>query len=331
VLVAEGYLFELERRGYLKAGPFVPEVVLKYPEAVRELHEEFIRAGSDVVVAFTYYGHRAKLRAVGKEGLLGELNRKALRLAREAARGSGAMLAGNLSNTWEYDPERPSETGRVCREMFREQVGWAKKAGCDFIVAETFSHLGEAMIALEEIKAAEMAAVVTYIPVGEKTCDGKDWNDALLALEKNGAEVVGYNCGRGPETMLPLLEQARQHLKKSALAALPVPYRTTPEKKSFFRLQSDNNGSAFPLALEPHLLTRFEMAEFTRRARDLGCSYIGACCGAAPHHIRAMAEALGRTPPASEFSADVDLHPVFGLEAEERHKHCWLGDGDPAD
>ena len=58
VLVAEGYVFELERRGYLKAGPFVPEVVLEYPAAVKELHHEFLRAGTDVVVACTYYGHR---------------------------------------------------------------------------------------------------------------------------------------------------------------------------------------------------------------------------------------------------------------------------------
>ena len=69
VLGAEGYVFELERRGYIKAGPFVPEVVLDYPDAVRELHREFLRAGADVMVALTYYAHREKLRDVGREGL----------------------------------------------------------------------------------------------------------------------------------------------------------------------------------------------------------------------------------------------------------------------
>ncbi|MFW6373192.1 MAG: homocysteine S-methyltransferase family protein, partial [Thermodesulfobacteriota bacterium] len=58
ILVAEGYIFELERRGYIKAGPFVPEVVLEYPDAVKQLHLEFLRAGSDVIVACTYYAHR---------------------------------------------------------------------------------------------------------------------------------------------------------------------------------------------------------------------------------------------------------------------------------
>ena len=62
VLCAEGYLFAMERRGYLQAGAFVPEVVLEHPEVVSQLHREFIRAGSDVVQAFTYYGHREKLK-----------------------------------------------------------------------------------------------------------------------------------------------------------------------------------------------------------------------------------------------------------------------------
>src|SRR2546429_9208253 len=85
VLVAEGYLFELERRGYLKSGPYVPEVVLDFPDAVRELHREFLRAGSDVMVAFTYYGHREKLRMIGREADLEPLNRNAVRLAKEIA------------------------------------------------------------------------------------------------------------------------------------------------------------------------------------------------------------------------------------------------------
>lgn len=74
VLSAEGYLFEFERRGYLKAGVFVPEVVLDFPSALRQVHCEFVRAGSEVIVAFTYYGHCDKLRMVGREKDLERLN-----------------------------------------------------------------------------------------------------------------------------------------------------------------------------------------------------------------------------------------------------------------
>jgi len=99
VICAEGYLFELERRGYLQAGGFVPEVVLEHPEKVVQLHQEFVHAGSDVVEAFTYYAHREKLRLIGKEGALEDINRQALVLAREVARDTGTLLAGNICNT----------------------------------------------------------------------------------------------------------------------------------------------------------------------------------------------------------------------------------------
>ena len=80
ILCAEGYLFAMERRGYLQAGPFVPEVVLEHPEVLAEVHRDFIRAGSDVVQAFTYYGHREKLRIIGKENLLEPLQKNALKI-----------------------------------------------------------------------------------------------------------------------------------------------------------------------------------------------------------------------------------------------------------
>ena len=85
IMCAEGYLFAMERRGYLSAGPFVPEVVMEHPEVVTQLHREFIRAGSDVVQAFTYYGHREKLRIIGKEHLLEPMQKGALKIAKDAA------------------------------------------------------------------------------------------------------------------------------------------------------------------------------------------------------------------------------------------------------
>jgi betaine-homocysteine S-methyltransferase len=67
VICAEGFLFELERRGLPHRGEFVPEVALEYPDALRALHLDYQRAGSDVVEAFTYNGHREKMRVIGKE------------------------------------------------------------------------------------------------------------------------------------------------------------------------------------------------------------------------------------------------------------------------
>src|SRR5213079_3672183 len=200
VLVAEGYLFELERRGYVKSGPYVPEAVLDFPDAVRELHRELLRAGAEVMVAFTYYGHREKLRMIGREQDLEPLNRNALRLAKDAAADSDALVAGNICNTWVYDPEAPESSGEIVREMYREQVGWAVEEGADFIISETHDYLGEALISLEVIQEFGLPAVVTFASsTGEETVDGVEIVEACRRLDTAGADVVGLNCTRGPE------------------------------------------------------------------------------------------------------------------------------------
>ena len=128
VLCAEGYLFEMEKRGYLQAGAFVPEVVLEHPDVVTQLHREFIRAGSDVVQAFTYYGHREKLRLIGKEDLLEPLQKNALKIAKDAANEFpelDLMIAGDVANTNIYDPSDSKSIVEV-EKMYEEQIAWAK-------------------------------------------------------------------------------------------------------------------------------------------------------------------------------------------------------------
>jgi len=319
VLAAEGYLFELERRGYLQAGPYVPEVVLDDPEVVKQLHREFLRAGSDVMLALTYYAHRDKLKTIGREGDLEALNRQAVRLAREVAAEGDALVAGNISNTWVYDHRDPEATGKLVRAMYTEQVSWAADEGVDFVVAETLDYLGEALIALDVIKEFGLPAVVNFGSVHGETKDGHSFADACKILQDRGADVVGLNCSRGPDTMLPVVEQIRKAVD-CHVAALPVPYRTTAHEPSFTALTDGERGRAFPIALDPFTSTRFEMADFAVRARELGVSYIGICCGAAPHHVRAMAEALGREVPASRYSPDMALHPALGAKVKERDR-----------
>src|SRR6185436_19202281 len=136
VIGAEGYVFELERRGYVKAGPYVPEVILDAPDALRELHRELLRAGADVMVALTYYAHREKLRDVGRDGDLEAMNRQAVRIANEIAAEGGALVAGNICNTWSYDPRDAVASGKVVRAQYEEQLGWAVDEGVDFVIAE---------------------------------------------------------------------------------------------------------------------------------------------------------------------------------------------------
>ena len=313
VICAEGYLFECERRGYLQAGAFVPEVVLDHPEVVEQLHRDFVHAGSDVVQAFTYYGHREKLRLIGKEELLEPLNRQALTIASRVARESGALVAGNLCNTNVYDVDEASR--RAVRSMFDEQAGWAADAGVDFIIAETLDFCGEALLALDTARASGLPTVVTFAVHRDGNLrDGLTPEEGCKRVQAAGADVVGLNCARGPRTMLPILERIRKALD-GHVAALPVPYRTTPEEPTFQSLTDPVlEMQAFPTRLDPFVCTRDEIGEFGAHAYELGVSYLGICCGAGPHHVRSLAEALGRRPPASRYSPDMSKHAFLGTD-----------------
>jgi len=325
VICSEGYLFEFERRGYLQAGAFVPEVVLEHPELVEQLHREFAHAGSDVIEAFTYYGHREKLRVIGREKDLEPMNRTALKIAKKVARDTGGLFAGNICNSTSYMPDDPA-THKAVRKMFDEQIRWAAEAGVDFVIAETYTHGGEALLALEAIKAAGLTAVVTLaVPTSGVSREGWTPEDACMRLEDGGADVVGLNCARGPRTMLPILKRIRRKIKVP-MAALPVPYRTTPREPTFQSLNDRHcdcipRDHPFPIALDPFTCNRFEIAEFGRAAYELGVHYLGVCCGAGPHHIRALAEALGRQPPASRYSPDMSKHYIFGSGKNVREQH----------
>jgi len=286
VLGDGGYLLELEKRGRVRAGPFTPEVALENPESLLELHREFRDAGAEVLQALTFYASRDKLATVGMGERVEELNRAAVRLAKEAA-GDHCLVAGNLSLTWMYEPESEKSKDRV-RQTFDEQLDWQTSEGVDFIIGETFSWLGEALICVERARRTGLPVMVTVCFENEDiTPDGKSAAEVARALSDAGADVVGINCLRSPEHTLPLMAEMRKAVK-GYIGCQPVAYRTTREHRDFTSLE------AFPDQLDPYQLTRREMADYAVRARNMGVNYIGACCGTVASHIREMARALGK-------------------------------------
>ncbi|GEL08261.1 homocysteine S-methyltransferase family protein [Salisediminibacterium halotolerans] len=334
VIVAEGYLFELERRGYLQAGSFVPEVSLENPEVLKSVYRDFMYAGSDVVLAFTYNAHREKMRIIGKEDQLEPLNRQAIRLAKEVAAehpNEEALVAGNISNTNIFDPEDPQSKEDV-RMMFREMIGWCKEEGVDFIAGETFYYHEEAMIALEEILAADLPAAIMLAMMGENQMrDGYSVEESCKILEDAGALVVGMNCFRGPATMQPYIEKIAKTVK-GHLGALPVPYRTTEEHPTFFNLPDEGctccipTETTFPTSLDPLYVNRYEIAEWAKEAKAAGVNYIGLCCGASPAMIRSVTEAVGLEAINSRYSPDMQKHFLFGSDDTlKQHNQAYRG------
>ena len=331
VICAEGFLFEIEKRGYLAAGEFVPMVSLEHPEALENLHKDFQHAGSDVVEAFTYNAHREKMRVIGKEELLEPLNRAALKIAKKVADnpiggGEANLMAGNISNSniWE---EGNKDSHAEVERMFNEMVMWSLDEGADMLVGETFYYAEEAYMALDIIQKAGLPSVITIAPMAENVMrDGISIMDTMKELEQRGADVVGMNCFRGPDTMMPYLREARKVLK-CHMGALPLPYRTTAEHPTFFNLPDEHgctcpapHGRTFPTALDPMYINRYEMHAFGKEAAELGINYLGVCCGATPMHIREVAEAAGLIVPASKYRENMSNHFMYGTN-ERIAKH----------
>ena len=247
------------------------------------------------------------------------INRIALRIAREVALDTGTIFAVGVSQTNLF-VDGDKDAVKKVQEMYEEQVCRAKEEGADYIVAETLSYLGEAMIALEVIKSFDLPAVVTFAvtPSAQNSCH-KTLDDVPIAtaccrLVDSGALVVGTNCFRGPEMTLEVVEEIIKEVPPEKVCALPVAYRTTKTEPVVFDLTdkccADNN-PVYPHGVDAFYVSEVEIAKFTKQCMELGLQYIGICCGNTGNYTRVMAETLGRKPPASRYIASYTCHRMI--------------------
>jgi betaine-homocysteine S-methyltransferase len=299
VLGDGGYLLELEKRGYVQAGPFTPEVVIDHPDALRELHREFLRAGAEVLQTMTFYASEDKLDTVGLGGKVADINRSAVRIAREVADEGDALVAGNLSLTWAYDPADPASPDHVRGLLDAQLQGQIDAGPPDFWIGETFSFLGEALLFVERAKATGLPVMVTmsFEKLPARSYEGDDPASCAKKLADAGADIVGVNCLNAPAQQLPIAADMVRGVAGSGtsgipVAAQPVAYATTDVMPDF------TSWTEFPFELTPMTLSRAVLARFAADARDAGVRYIGSCCGAVAEHVREMAKVLGKLPEA---------------------------------
>jgi betaine-homocysteine S-methyltransferase len=293
VLGDGGYLLELEKRGYVQAGPFTPEVVIEHPDALAQLHREFLRAGAEVLQTMTFYASDDKLATVGLAGKVDEINRDAVGIAREVAAEGDALVAGNLSLTWAYDPGDPKSADHV-RALFDRQLRDQLDAGPpDFWIGETFSYTGEALLFVERAKATGLPVMATmcFERLPARSYEGDTPGESARRLADAGADIVGVNCLNGPTQQLPIaVEMVHAVAGAVPVASQPVGYATTDDSADF------TSWPEFPYGLTPKTLARAELAAFAGDARDAGVRYIGSCCGSVAEHVRAMAKMIGKLP-----------------------------------
>uniref|UniRef100_A0A3B4YMN1 Betaine--homocysteine S-methyltransferase 1-like n=1 Tax=Seriola lalandi dorsalis TaxID=1841481 RepID=A0A3B4YMN1_SERLL len=299
-----GFVFALEKRGYVKAGPWTPEATVTHPEAVRQLHREFLRAGSNVMQAFTFYASDDKLE-----------NRANMSL--EVASEGDALVAGGVSQTPSYLSCK-SET--EVKAIFKKQLEVFMKKNVDFLIAEYFEHVEEAEWAVQVLKTSGKPVAASLCIGPEGDMHGISPGECAVRLVKAGAQIVGVNCHFDPMTCVKAVKMMKEGVEKAGLKAhymvQPLAYHTPDcNCQGFIDLPE------FPFGLEPRILTRWDMHKYAREAYKAGIRFIGGCCGFEPYHIRAVAEELaserGIIPPGSE------KHGMWG-SGLEMHTKPWV-------
>ena len=256
------------------------ELVASHPEMVGAVHREYLEAGAELIETLSFGANRQRLAAWGLEGRVGQLNRRAAQLAREAREVSGrdALVGGSVGPLGPPTRGASGISEPAARATFREQIEGLLEGGADVIVLETFSDLGQLLLAVGEARRASDVPVIASLAFGEELvlADGSSPRAAVEALAGAGADAVGVNCGAGPAACLDALE------------AMGRPVDGAPAH------------SIMPNAgLSQRLEGRFiyaASAEYfgtvTPRFLAAGARIVGGCCGTTPDHIAEMRAAL---------------------------------------
>lgn len=286
VLVGDGAMGTLLQTRIEPPRGAVEELALSHPDAVLDVHLQYIEAGARIIETNTFGATGHKLRRFGLEDKVSEINGAAVKLARKAREVSGkdVFIAGSMGpTTLSYDPT-DSDSEDAVRALFREQARALDARGVDFFILETFVSLWEIRIALEEVRAISSLPVVTSMTFPGDAWEEKEdtgWPEkAARRLLDLGADVVGSNCSVGPEDLLTVLE---------GMAAVPgvrlfaAPNTGVPRYVGGRFLYPNSSPDYF--------------AWFAREAARRGARIIGGCCGSTPEHIRAVAQAMQDITP----------------------------------
>lgn len=256
------------------------ELNLINKDLVREVHEEYVRAGAEIIQTNTFSANFHKLQQFGLDSQLREINLSAARIAREAA-GEKVFVAGTIGPLGlRIEPYGPTSFAEA-RAMFKQQAEALLEGDIDLFVLETFADLSEiqqAIIAVKEVCDLPIIAQIA-IQTDGNTVFGATPEIFTQRLDEWGADVIGLNCSVGPAMFLNALEKMREVTDKK-LSAQPNA-----------GLPRDVQGR------QMYMCSPEYMAEFARRFIQVGASFIGGCCGTTPAHIKLLADAIRSVSP----------------------------------
>ncbi len=276
-VILDGAMGTLLQEGPLRPGEAPEALSLRDPQAVASVHRAYLEAGAMVVTTDTFGGNRIKLAACGLAGRMEEVNAAAVRLARKAV-GKKALVAGDIGPTGRLLAPVGDLSFAEAFEVFSRQAAALAEAGADLLVLETFSDLREiraAVIAARSVCSLPIVASMTFEPSG-RTLLGATPEAVAVTLEAAGAEVVGANCGLGPEGIVAVLA------RMASATALPLIYQPNAGMP---RLEGGR--TVFPATPE-------QVAAPAAELLRLGTAVLGGCCGTRPGHVAALRRAVAR-------------------------------------
>lgn len=254
--------------------------ILENSEVLIDLQKQYVEAGTDILFALTFTASRIKLKEYGLEDHLEEMNRKLVALSKEAAKGTNALVAGDLTMTGEQLYPLGDLMFEDLVDVYKEQAKIIAEAGADLFVVETMMSLQEcraAVLAIREVCDLPVMVSLTYNEDG-RTLYGTDPVTAVVVMQSLGADAVGMNCSTGPEAMLEPIAKMAEY------AAIPLLAKPNAGMPELIDGQTVFN-------VEPE-----EFAEVGKKLVEEGAAIIGGCCGTTPEHIRALKEAVKGIP-----------------------------------
>lgn len=254
--------------------------ILENSEVLIDLQKRYVEAGTDILFAPTFTASRIKLKEYGLEDHLEEMNRKLVALSKEAAKGTNALVAGDLTMTGEQLYPLGDLMFEDLVDVYKEQAKIIAEAGADLFVVETMMSLQEcraAVLAIREVCDLPVMVSLTYNEDG-RTLYGTDPVTAVVVMQSLGADAVGMNCSTGPEAMLEPIAKMAEY------AAIPLLAKPNAGMPELIDGQTVFN-------VEPE-----EFAEVGKKLVEEGAAIIGGCCGTTPEHIRALKEAVKGIP-----------------------------------
>jgi methionine synthase I (cobalamin-dependent) len=280
-LLLDGAMGTMLQSYGLKSGECPEEWNISHPKVVKKIHQEYIKAGADVILTNTFGANRVKLSSFNRQNDVMEINKSAVKIAKEAIKsvkepGKKVLLAVSVGPTGKIlEPYGPLSIKEVY-ENYKEQVVILKEIGVDLIILETFFDLREIKTALKVVKENTDLMVIASMTFDKnlKTIYGVDPERAVIVLENEGADGVGANCGTGPEVLYKVLKIMK---KVSKIYLMVEPNAGMPE------LVKDK--VVYPAS--PKI-----MADYTEKFVKLGLNLIGGCCGTTPLHIKAMSDKI---------------------------------------